>query len=340
MARRVTAAAHPNLALVKYWGNIDDALNLPANPSLSVNLSGAMTVTSVAFLADADVDSVTINGQDAAPAAYERVVRHLDRVRSLAGLTHRAVVASKNDFPASVGMASSASAFAALSLAATRAAGLELDEKRLSILARKGSGSACRSIPDGFVAWTAGSDDGSSFAYQIAPPDHWDLRIVSVLLHHPPKTISSSEGHRAARTSPFYEARLAALPGTFRDVKRSLLARDFRSFGWRVEREAISMHVVAMTAAVESADWLSGIYYWQPGTLRLMHAVQAWRRDGLDVTFTLDAGPTVHLICEARDQSRLERALNRLLPDVEGRYLVSEPARGAWVVEDAPHGVY
>jgi diphosphomevalonate decarboxylase len=246
----------------------------------------------------------------------------------------RAVVESENDFPVSAGIASSASAFASLSLAATQAAGLNLDEKSLSILARRGSGSACRSIPSGFVEWRAGRDDDSSYAHQIAPPDYWDIRIITVMLDSRPKSISSSEGHRAAKTSPFYEARLNALPQTLEVVKQSLLDRDFCCFGRAVEREAVSMHTIAMTADLRKSDWLSGIYYWQPETLRLIQVVQEWRRSGLEVYLTIDAGANVHLICESENQSSVERALEQTLPDLGGSCLVSGPSGGAWVVED------
>jgi diphosphomevalonate decarboxylase len=340
MSLRVTAAAHPSLALVKYWGNVDDALNIPANSSISVNLGSARTTATVAFVPDLERDKVAIDGQAAQGEAYDRVVRHLDRVRALvqakglASAGQRAVVESHNNFPASAGIASSASAFAALSLAAAKAAGLDLDERQLSILARKGSGSACRSIPGGFVEWEAGDSDETSFARQIAPASHWDLRVTTVILDERAKTVSSTAGHRVARTSPFYRARLGALPRTLETVRQALLDRDFDTLGRATEREAVSMHVVMMTSFVEGQDWLSGIYYWQPETLALIHAVQAWRRDGLAVYFTIDAGHNVHLLCEAQRQAELEQALDRLLPDPGGRYLVSEPGGGAWIVAE------
>jgi len=334
MALKVTARAHPNLAFVKYWGNADDALNIPANSSISVNLDGATTTTSVVFLADLERDQLTVDGRVATPAAYGRVVRHLDRVRRLAGVTRRAIVESGNDFPASAGIASSASAFAALSLAASRAAGLDLDERQLSVLARKGSGSACRSIPGGFVEWAAGSDDETSYACQIAPPEHWDLRITTVIIDEGPKDVSSSEGHRAAGTSPFYRARLDALPQTLATVRQALLDKDLGTFGLAVEREAVSMHAVTMTSWLADRPWLSGVYYWQPGTLALILAVQEWRRQGLEVYFTIDAGQNVHLLCEGERQAKLEAALDRALVDVGGRTLVSAPGRGAWVMAE------
>lgn len=335
MNRKVTAIAHPNLALVKYWGKADERLNIPANSSISVNLGSATTITSVVFSPDQDSDIVAINGHNVDQGAYRRVVRHIDRIRAMAGISARANVESSNDFPASAGIASSASAFAALSLAATRAAGLNPGERALSILARKGSGSACRSIPDGFVEWSAGTDDESSYAYQLAPANHWDIAITSVIIDAQPKDISSSEGHHLAKTSPFYRTRLTQLPRTLETVRQALLNKDFGAFGQAVEREAVSMHTIAMTAHSEQDAWLSGIYYWQPATMGLIQVVQRWRRDGLEVYFTIDAGPNVHLLCEAQNQKDLEEALAKELASIGGRFIVSKPADGARVVEES-----
>ena len=329
---KVTAKAHPNLALVKYWGKLDDELNIPASSSISVNLSGATTTTTVVFVTGAEADSVMIDGQAASPKAFARVAKHLDRVRQLAGTTARARVESWNDFPASAGIASSASAFAALSLAASRAAGLSLAERELSSLARKGSGSACRSIPDGFVEFVAGGEDDTAYARQLFPPEHWDMRITTLIIDQRPKEVSSSEGHQATRTSPFYEAWLAALPPTLETVRRALADKDFRTLGMAVERQAIAMHAVAMTSSLADRDWLSGIYYWAPGTVSLIQAVQDWRRQSLEVYLTIDAGPNVHLLCEAKDQAELERDLGCLLLALGGRCLVSRPAAGARIV--------
>jgi len=332
MAEAVTAAAHPNLALVKYWGNVDDALNLPANGSLSVNLSSATTTTTVAWEPALTGDEITLNGAPADAATRARVTRHLDRVRTLAGFTTPARVTSVNDFPAAAGIASSASAFAALTLAATRAAGLQLEARALSALARLGSGSACRSIPDGFAEWLPGTDDRTSYAISLAPPSHWDLRITTLIIDDRPKAISSSRGHRVAPTSPFYQARLAALPHTLATVRAALLARDLPTLGLTVEREAIALHTIAMTSVLGEQPWASGIYYWQPATLAAIQAVQTWRQGGLPVYLTIDAGPNVHLLCEGDTQPALEQVLTPLLAQWGGRAIVSRPARGAWIV--------
>ncbi|NIV31976.1 MAG: diphosphomevalonate decarboxylase, partial [Anaerolineae bacterium] len=178
---KATAVANPNIAFIKYWGKSDDALNLPANPSVSMNLAALTTVTTVEFQPGLRIDMVTIDGDPAGGEALDRVVAHLDRVRSLAGTTAKARVLSRSDFPVGTGLASSSSAFAALSLAASRAAGLDLDKQVLSRLARLGSGSACRSVPSGFSLWE-GERDENSFAQQVAGRGHWDLADVVAIV--------------------------------------------------------------------------------------------------------------------------------------------------------------
>jgi diphosphomevalonate decarboxylase len=332
MMERVTAIAHPNLALVKYWGKVDEALNLPANSSISITLGGATTITSVQFTAGLVRDRVLVNGQPADSGARQRVCRHLDEIRALAGSDLRADVESKNDFPMAAGIASSASAFAALSLAGARAAGLELDDTELSILARRGSGSACRSIYGGYVEWLQGEDDATSYAVPLAPADHWDLRVLTVILTRDPKTISSSAGHRAAWSSPFFRARLQGMTETLATVREAILHRDFAQLALTVEREAISMHAVAMTGRLPGAEWLSGLYYWEPATLALIHSVQKWRRQGVPMCLTIDAGPNVHLICERGALNAVEDRLAPLLDELGADVLVSPPGHGARLV--------
>jgi diphosphomevalonate decarboxylase len=336
MVLSVTAAAHPNLALVKYWGQQDHRIYIPINNSISVNLSALRTVTTVAFDPGLSDDVVTLNTQPADQSTHQRVSDHLDRIRVLAGINDNARVVTRNDFPLSVGFASSASGFAALSLAASRAAGLVLSEHELSILARKGSGSACRSIPDGFVEWQAGYDDATSFAVSIASRDYWQLAVVSVPVSHQPKNISSLEGHIAAQTSPFIKSRLAQVTESLRIVREGLRLRDITELGMAVEREAVAFHAIAMTSRPLHQPWMSGIYYWEAETIRLIQAVQRWRYDGLPVYFTLDAGPTVHLLCETQHLYELIQSLHQELDWLQDDVIISYPGQGAWIIEEEP----
>ena len=317
--KKATVIACANIAFIKYWGKRDTELNLPANSSLSMNQDRLTTVTTVEF-APAWEDVVILDGREVDGEARQRIVAHLDRVRAMARLQARARVISENSFPAGAGLASSASGFAALSLAASKAAGLELSERELSILARFGSGSACRSIPGGFIEWEAGTCSQDSFAKQIAPPEHWDLRDVIAIVSGAHKRVGSTEGHALAPTSHLYLARLASLAERLAQAKAALLEKDLAALGPLIEEDAISMHAVMMTSRPP-------IYYWLPATVRLIHEVHRWRAEGLQVYFTLDAGPNVHLICQATDQAEVERRLR----DIEGvlEVMVSGPGPAA-----------
>ncbi len=204
-----TAQSHPNIAFIKYWGNREPVLRIPANGSISMNLDGLETRTTVAFEASLAQDQLTLNDQPASEEARRRVSALLDRVRRMAGVDLCASVESRNNFPTGAGIASSASAFAALSLAASAAAGLQLNERECSRLARTGSGSACRSVPGGFVEWQAGTDDESSYAYSLAPAEHWDLVDCVAVASQTHKPTGSTQGHALADSSPLQAARVA-----------------------------------------------------------------------------------------------------------------------------------
>ncbi|MBI3742019.1 MAG: diphosphomevalonate decarboxylase [Chloroflexi bacterium] len=319
---KTTAVSCSNIAFIKYWGNRDNLRRVPLNDSLSMNLDHATTTTTVAFDAKLENDRVIIGGaelENAAPAAA-RVIAQLDRVRALAKIETKARVASKNNFPTGAGIASSASGFAALTFAAARAAGLELSELELSVLARQGSGSAARSIPPGFVELLTSWESNRSHARSVAPPEHWDLRDVIAIVSAAEKMVGSTEGHHAAQTSPFLPERLNALPPRFHRVRRAILAKDLPALGSAIEEEAIELHSIAMTSRPP-------IFYWAPGMVRVIQAALKWRAEGLAVYFTLDAGPNVHLICEAKDVEQVEK-LTRTISDVKD-VLVNAPGGAA-----------
>jgi diphosphomevalonate decarboxylase len=328
-----TALAHPNIAMIKYWGNQDNALRLPANASLSLNLAGLETVTTVAFSAALTADEVQIDGERQTGVPAQRVSAHLDHVRQKAGLTLRAHVESHNSFPMGAGIASSASAFAALTLAGAAAAGLALEERELSALARLGSGSACRSIPAGFVEWQTGEtllgtphagtcDD--SFAFSIAPPGHWALADVIAVVSRAPKAVSSSTGHALAHTSPFHTAQVATAAERLQRCRTALFARDFFTLAEVVEADSTIMHAVMMTSQPP-------LFYWEAATLSIMKAVPTWRAGGLPVCFTVDAGPNVHCLCLAEAAPEVARRLHEELGIQE--LLTATPGDGARLLE-------
>ncbi|MEN8098555.1 MAG: hypothetical protein ABFQ89_05725, partial [Chloroflexota bacterium] len=201
---------------------------------------------------------------------------------------------------------------AALALAGSRAAGLDLAPSDLAILARKGSGSACRSIHGGIVEWHAGVDDSSSTCQQLVSSDYWDLRVITVIVGEESKEYSSLTGHKAAWTSPLYQARLAALDDSLDQLRASILTRDFDQFANITERDTVSMHAIAMTSRIDESPWLSGLYYWSADTMRLIQVVQRWRSQGIAVCFSIDAGPNIHLICPADQLEAVHHALDEL----------------------------
>lgn len=321
-----TAAACANIAFIKYWGNRDEKLRLPANPSLSMNLAGLETITTVEFLDGAEPDVVVIGGEPQTGPARERVVAHLDLIRARAGFGRPARVESRNNFPAGAGIASSASAFAALTLAATHAAGLSLSERELTVLARLGSGSAARSIPTGFVELLAEPDTGSDAAYaqSIAPPDHWALVDVIAVVSQKHKAVGSTSGHALARTSPLQPARVAGAADRLARCREALLSRNFPVLADIVENDSNLMHAVMMTSTPT-------LFYWEPITLAIMKSVRRWRaEDHLAVCYTIDAGANVHCLCTAEAAPEVERRLRDNL-DVN-RLLIAQPGGPARLV--------
>lgn len=325
-----TAIAPANIAFIKYWGMRDSNLTLPYNGSISMNLDACTTTTSVQLAPELTADEVTLQfygqpPQTATGSARQRVVDHLNRLRALAGVATALRVTSANTFPADAGIASSAAGFAALTLAATAALGLQPDTRELSRLARlSGSGSAARSMPTGFVEWYNG-DDESSYAASIAPPDHWQLADVVAVVDTKAKKVGSAENHRLAASSPHFATRLDELPARLDAVREAVQARDLERLGPLVEADAISMHVVCMTQQPPS-------FYWKPGTLAVMEAIRSWREMGLAAYYTMDAGANVHVLCEGRDRHEVQQRLEAL-PDVQFT-LVNLAGPGARLVAD------
>ena len=300
-----TAIAHPNIAFIKYWGNRDQALRLPGNGSISMNLDGLETRTSVTFNDLLQFDSLKLNNQPVSGAGLQRVSTFLDLVRHMANMAVHAEVVSENNFPLGAGIASSAAAFAALSLAAARAADLNLDEAGLSRLARRGSGSACRSIASGFVEWQMGTTDIDSYAVSIAPPEHWDLIDCIAIVSGEQKLTGSSEGHALAVTSPFQGKRLEDAPRRLEICRDAIRRRDFDALAQIVELDSDMMHAVMMTSR-------PALFYWQATSLSVMQAVREARGSGLPVCYSVDAGPNVHVITEVHGQDRVEGLLRNI----------------------------
>ncbi len=323
--RRATAQAPANIAFIKYWGNRDHRWNLPQNSSLSMNLDGLYAQTTVTWTDEQPEDTLILNGEPAAPDALARVSTHLDILRSRLNLHARAAVVSKNNFPMGAGIASSAAAFAALTVAGASAAGAELSERELTTIARIGSGSASRSIPSGYVEWLAGNSHEESFAESIAAPDHWSLVDVIAVVSQDHKRVGSKAGHRSADTSDLQAARVSGAESRLAVCRRAVLERDFTTFAKVVELDSNLMHAVMMTSDPP-------LFYWLPPTLTIMEAVRGWRADGLHVCYTLDAGANVHCLCERESVDAVSAALRTISGVVDVR--IASAGQGARLISE------
>ncbi len=319
-----TAIAPSNIAFIKYWGRKDEELRLPKNGSISMNLSDLFTTTTVEFSKNFERDNIIIDGQENEKES-QRAIKHLDRIRNLAHTNLYAKVVSINNFPSGTGLSSSASGFAALTVAASTAAGLNLSERKLSILARLGSGSACRSIPDGFTEWLDGNTNDTSYAVSIYPKDYWNISDVVVIASNERKIVSTTQGQKLSASSPFFETRLKNISKKISSLKEYLKDKNFTAFGELIESEALELHSIMLTST-------PSLIYLLPNTLRVMHDVKKMRNQGIEAYFTLNTGQDVHVICESKNAEHVAKKAK----EIEGVHdtIINSPADGVKLSQD------
>ncbi len=317
-----TARAQPNIALVKYWGKRDPVRNLPAVGSLSITLEDLYTEMKVSLDGPAAADVLYVNGREDS-ALLPRLSRCLD---SVAGTDRPpALIESRSNFPIGAGLASSASAFAAATLAASAAAGLDRDRHALAELAGAASGSAARSLFDGFVRLEAG-DERISVASLVKPAD-WPLRVVIAVTEPGPKPVGSGEAMELSRrTSPFYRRWVDEQPDDLERAEAAVRERDFGTLAEVAEHNCLKMHSLMWTSR-------PAIVYWNAVTLACMETVTALRADGLPVFFTIDAGPQLKAVCEPQAEAQVHAAL-AAVPGVR-ELLTTGLGRGARLVATA-----
>jgi len=331
------AQAHSNIALIKYWGKRDEVLKLPQNGSISLTLDALWTRTRVTYTESTGPDQLWLNGQMAPEPQRIKVQRFLDLLRppktqSSLRFLGAALVESENNFPTGAGLASSASGFAALALAATAAAGRESSRTELSQLARQGSGSACRSLFGGFVEWQRGkaADGADSFALPIDEKPDWQLCMAVLVLNDLPKALSSGDGMaQTVATSPLYSAWLTSIDADLAQMRQAIAARDLTALGELMEHNALKMHATALASR-------PAVIYWQPFTLELLARIRELRHSGLECYATIDAGPNLKVLMSERDWPRFQTAvagwheLKALIP--------CRPGPGAFIVPNTSAG--
>jgi len=306
---QATAKAHTNIALIKYWGKRDEALILPTNNSLSLTLDGFYTKTNVTFKEELEEDIFSLDDELISGEQYRRVTVFLDLIREYAGKPNLyAEINSINEVPTAAGFASSASGFAALAAAATKALGLTLTEQELSRLTRQGSGSACRSVYGGFAEWQKGMhDDGTdSYAVPIAPQDHWDIRVAAVVLDAKMKKVSSREGmKRTVDTSTFFKGWVDSIPHDLDLIKDGIENRNFEKVGQVAEANCLKMHATTLGA-------MPPFTYWHDSTMAVMQTVQTMRENGIPAYFTIDAGPNVKVLYLPKNEEKVQEILRNI----------------------------
>ena len=303
-----TARAPANVALVKYFGKRDVDLNLPAAGSLSLTLAPLETMTEVQTDPSLGADEIFMDGEIADPSFSMRVSGFLDLVREMAGAGIYARVRTENNFPTAAGLASSASGFAALAVAGAGAYDLSLDEQHLSALARRGSGSAARSIPGGIVVWEEGErQDGlDSTARSIADPGDWDLRLIAGVTDPGPKKIGSTEAmERTRKTSPHYAGWIESTRVDLGEAITAVNDQNLEKLGEITERSALAMHGAALAAR-------PAILFWNGVTVEALHLVRELRAKGYQAWFTCDAGPQPKILCSPHDEKSIVEALSQL----------------------------
>ncbi|HFI0305047.1 TPA: diphosphomevalonate decarboxylase [Streptococcus suis] len=320
------ARAHTNIALIKYWGKRDKQLFLPMNSSLSLTLDAFYTDTKVIFDSDLTADEFYLNGILQDSKEILKISRFLDLFCEYIGERTFARVESFNFVPTAAGLASSASAFAALTLATATALGLNLSREELSTLARRGSGSSTRSLFGGFVEWDMGTGSADSMAHPIDDAD-WDIGMVVLAVNTGQKKIASREGmdHTVA-TSPFYQAWVDTAKEDLQAIKQAIADRDFEQVGQITEHNGMKMHATTLSANPPFT-------YWSADSLLAQEAVRQVREEsGLSAYMTMDAGPNVKVLCRASQMAELVDALSQYLP--KEKIITSLPGPAAYVLTE------
>ncbi len=297
---RASAVAHPIQGLIKYHGLADQVLRLPYHDSISVCTAPLLTHTTVSF-GDFPEDSLAVDGVTLRGRGLERAGAVLEEVRRRAGISEKARVVSTNNFPANVGLGASASGFAALAVAASKAAGLDLDSRQISTIARRGAGSAARAVTGAFSRWKSGTADEESYAYQLASED-LQMGIIVALVEAYKDTEAA---HREVLGSPFFNARLAEMPRMLADMELAIREGNIGRICQLAERDTLMLHGITMTGPQE-------MLLWTPETLSVIMAVRRMREEGIPAFFSIDTGATVYVNAPPESVGEVEERVKEL----------------------------
>lgn len=313
------AKAHTNIALIKYWGKKDQKLFLPMNSSLSLTLDAFYTETEVILDDSLETDHFILNDEVQSLEETQKIADFLNLFREETGNYTPAKVISQNFVPTAAGLASSASAFAALGAAMNEVSGMKTDLTTLSTFVRRGSGSATRSVFGGFVEWQMGTNNTDSFARQVDDAS-WDIGMVIVAVNTAKKTISSRVGMQlTVDTSPFYKSWVETAATDLSTIKQAIAQKDFQLLGEITESNGMKMHGTMLGARPPFT-------YMEPTTLEVLAAVRQLRHEGIECYYTMDAGPNVKILCHLSDTVLIQQKLQQLFKN--NAVIISKVGKG------------
>ena len=309
-----------NIALVKYWGKRD--FQKPMNPSLSFVLQNAFTETSVEIIKDGN-GNVAFDFEGSASSFDERIEKYLDHISAEMSWIRKYDfrISSRNSFPHSAGIASSASSFGALALCISELdfllSGKETSTpdfwQKASELARIGSGSACRSVYPGFAIWGKTQlfeSSGDEYAIPVSGevhPDYYTLRDAILLVDSGSKEVSSSAGHQLMDGHIFQRSRIIQAYENINKLYLALLTGNKEKFISVVESEALSLHAMMMTSN-------PSFILLKPNSLEIINRIRRFReKSKIPVCFTIDAGPNIHLLYFSENENDVKAFIEREL---------------------------
>jgi diphosphomevalonate decarboxylase len=326
MNTKSTAIAHSNTALIKYWGKQNEKLIIPMNNSISLTNSALTTTTTVEFSQKFSDDIFILNEQSQYGKTKDRVINHLNLIRNLANSTLKAKVVSKNNFPTASGLASSASGFAALTLATCSALNLKKNKKELSMISRRGSGSSCRSIFGGFVEWVKEDENGDSFAKQLADENWFDIRDIVIVLNASKRKISTRDAMKISKkTSPYFDMRIENIDDQLERLRKAIKEKNFTLIGEITEIDCLNLHFIAMTSKPTQI-------FWTADTLNIMLIIAELRENGIDAYYTIDTGANLHVLTLPKYEMEVINAIKKA-KNIE-QIIQSKPGPDAYLIEE------
>ncbi len=297
---KASAVAHPIQGLIKYHGLKDETLRLPYHDSISVATSPTVSHTTIEF-GKVRKDSAWVDGKQLAGREMERVLAVVNQVRRKAGIKDKFRMISENNFPSNVGLGASASGFAALAVSACEAASLDLSLEEISVIARRGAGSATRSVTGAYSRWKTGASDEDSYSSQIES-EEFQMGIVVALI---PAFKYTENAHKAVLGSPFFHSRLAYIHDALSEMESAIKKHDIEKIGMLAERDSLILHGITMTGIDE-------MILWRPETVKVILEVRKMRSEGLPAFFSIDTGATVYVNTEPGNVKKVEKRIRKL----------------------------